>query len=252
MRFAGKSAVITGASEGIGLAIAAGLVGDGARVVLVARREDKLEEAVRKLGAQASYVVGDVARRETAERAVAAAVSRHGGLELLVNNAGLLRPGAIGALSEEDVDAMFSVNVRGTVVFTNEAVKAMSGRKGAAILNISSAAGRRPLPNISIYGATKAAVQHLTQTWAIELAARGIRVNALCPGAIETPAFRSVAGAVPGFEQATLDNSLIKRVLPAEELARHALTLLDERDGGFVTGAIWDVDGGYQLNRFVD
>ncbi|WP_375769921.1 SDR family oxidoreductase [Archangium gephyra] len=252
MRFAGKSAVITGGSEGIGLAIAAGLVEEGARVVLVARREDKLEEAVRKLGSHASYVVGDVASRETAERAVAAAVSRHGGLDLLVNNAGILRPGAIGTLSEEDVDAMFAVNVRGTVVFTNEAVKAMSGRKGAAILNISSAAGRRPLPYISIYGATKAAVQHLTQTWAIELAARGIRVNALCPGAIETPAFRSVAGVVPGFEQATLDTSLIKRILPAEELARHALTLLDERDGGYVTGAIWDVDGGYQLNRFVD
>jgi len=252
MRFAGKSAVITGASEGIGFAIAAGLAKEGARVVLVARREDKLEEAVRKLGPQASYVVGDVASQDTAARAVEAAVRRHGGLDLLVNNAGILRPGAIGAMSLEDVDAMFSVNVRGTVVFTNEAVKVMSGRKGAAILNISSAAGRRPLPMISIYGATKAAVQHLTQTWAIELAARGIRVNCLCPGAIETPAFRSVADVVPGFEQAALDKSLIKRILPAEELARHALTLLDERDGGFVTGSIWDVDGGYQLNRFVD
>lgn len=252
MRFAGKSAVITGGSEGIGFAIAAGLVEEGARVVLVARREDKLEEAVRKLGPRASHVVGDVANQETAARAVEVAVSRHGGLDLLVNNAGILRPGAIGAMSLEDVDAMFSVNLRGTVVFTNEAVKVMSGRKGAAILNISSSAGRRPLPMISIYGATKAAVQHLTQTWAIELAARGIRVNCLCPGAIETPAFRSVADRVPGFEQAALDKSLIKRILPAEELARHALTLLDERDGGFVTGSIWDVDGGYQLNRFVD
>ncbi|MFE8604670.1 SDR family NAD(P)-dependent oxidoreductase [Archangium violaceum] len=252
MRFAGKSAVITGGSEGIGFAIAAGLVEEGARVVLVARREDKLEEAVRKLGPHASYVVGDVASEETAGRAVEAAVSRHGGLDLLVNNAGILRPGVVGAFSMKDVDAMFAVNVRGTVVFTDAAVKAMSGRKGAAILNISSAAGRRPLPNIAIYGATKAAVQHLTQTWAIELAARGIRVNALCPGAIETPAFRSVAEVVPGFEQHALDNSLIRRVLPAEELARHALTLLDEKDGGFVTGAIWDVDGGYQLNRFVD
>lgn len=252
MRFAGKSAVITGGSEGIGFAIAAGLAEEGARVVLVARREDKLEEAVRKLGPHASYVVGDVASQETAARAVEAAVSRHGGLDLLVNNAGILRPGAIGAMSLEDVDAMFSVNVRGTVVFTNEAVKVMSGRKGAAILNISSAAGRRPLPMISIYGATKAAMQHLTQTWAIELAGRGIRVNCLCPGTIETPAFRSVADVVPGFEQAALDTNLIKRILPAEELARHALTLLDERDGGFVTGSIWDVDGGYQLNRFVD
>ncbi|MFY0563119.1 SDR family NAD(P)-dependent oxidoreductase [Archangium lansingense] len=252
MRFAGKSALVTGGSEGIGFAIAAGLVEEGARVVLVARREDKLEEAVRKLGPHASYVVGDAASQETAARAVEAALSRHGGLDLLVNNAGILRPGPIGEMSLEDVDAMLAVNVRATVVFTNAAVKVLSGRKGAAILNISSAAGRRPLPNISMYGATKAAVQHLTQTWAIELASRGIRVNCLCPGATGTPAFNAVKQLVPGFEEQTLEKSLIKRVAPPEELARHALTLLDEKDGGFVTGAIWDVDGGYQLNRFMD
>ncbi len=252
MRFEGKSAVITGGSEGLGFAIAAALVREGARVVLVARREDKLVEAVGKLGHHASYVVGDAVSQETAERAVEAAVSRHGGLDLLVNNAGVLRIGAIGAMSLEDVDTMLSVNVRGTVVFTNAAVQAMSGRKGAAILLISSSAGRRPLPNISVYGATKAAVQYLTQTWAIELARRGIRVNCLSPGATETPAFRSMAQKIPGFEQRTFDKSLIKRAASTEEIARHALTLLDEKDGGFVTGAVWEVDGGYQLNRFVD
>ncbi len=251
MRFTGKSAVVTGGSEGIGYAIAAGLVEEGGRVVLVARRQDKLEEAVRKLGPRASYVVGDVGQPETAERAMAAAVSRHGGLDLLVNNAGILRPGAIGALSLEDVDAMFSVNVRGTVTFTNAAVKAMSGRKGAAILLISSSAGRHTLPHLSLYGATKVALQYLAQTWAIELAERGIRVNCLRPGATQTPAFHAAAQAMPGFEQATLQNNLIKRVATPDELARHALTLLDERDSGFVTGAIWDVDGGHMLNRFL-
>jgi 3-oxoacyl-[acyl-carrier protein] reductase len=252
MRFAGKSALVTGGSEGIGFAIAAGLVQEGARVVLVARREDKLEEAVRTLGAHASYVVGDVASQETAERAVAAAVSRHGSLDLLVNNAGILRPGAIGTLSLEDVDTMFAVNVRGAVAFTNAAVTALSGRKGAAILLISSSAGRHPMPYLSIYGATKAALQHLVQTWAIELAGRGIRVNGLRPGATRTPAFHAAAQAIPGFEQTTLGNNLIKRVATSEELARHALTLLDEKEGGFVTGALWDVDGGHMLNRFLD
>ncbi|QRK12071.1 SDR family oxidoreductase [Archangium violaceum] len=249
MRFAGKSAVITGGSEGIGFAIAAGLVEEGARVVLVARREDKLVEAVGKLGPRASYVVGDASKAETAERAVEAAVSRHGGLDLLVNNAGTLRVGGIGALSLEDVDTMFSVNVRGTVVFTNAAVKALSGRPGAAILIISSSAGRRTVPYLSIYGATKAAVQHMAQTWAIELANRGIRVNCLSPGGTRTPAFDAAEKVMPTLEQDTIESSLIKRVATPEEVARHALMLLDEKTSGFVTGAIWDVDGGYQLHR---
>lgn len=250
MRFAGKSALVTGASEGIGFAIAAGLIEEGARVVLVARREDKLAEATRRLGPNASYVVGDVVSPETAERAIEAAVSRHGGLDLLVNNAGVLIPGMLGTLSLEDVDTQLSVNLRGTVVFTNAAVKAMSGRQGASVLLISSAVAKRNIPGLSIYGATKAAMIYLTQTWAIELAAQGIRVNALCPGAIETPAFRVAAQVIPNFEEFTLSNSLIKRVAPAEELARHALTLLDEKESGFVTSAVWDVDGGWQLARF--
>jgi 3-oxoacyl-[acyl-carrier protein] reductase len=251
MRFAGKSALITGGSEGIGYAIAAALIEEGARVVLVARREDKLAEAVRKLGPNASYVVGDVARQETAGRAVEAAVSRHGGLDLLVNNAGIALPGAVGDLSLEDVDTMLSLNVRGTVAFTNAAVKALSGRKGAAILLISSSAGRHPLPYLSLYGATKAALRHLAQTWAIELAGRGIRVNCLSPGGTLTPAFHTAAQALPGLEQATLKNNLIKRVATPDEIARHALTLLDEKASGYVTGAIWDVDGGHMLNCFL-
>jgi len=251
MRFDGKSVLITGGSEGIGFAIAAGLVKEGARVLLVARREEVLAEAARKLGPNASYLAGDVASTQTAERAVEAALSRHGGLDLLVNNAGILRPGTVADLSMEDVDAMLAVNLRSAVTFTHAAVKPMSQRKGAAILMISSAVGRIPLPGMSVYGATKAAMQHLTVTWAVELAEQGIRVNCLCPGATETPAFREAAKLIPHLEPWTLANSLIKRVAPAEEVARHALTLLDEKDGGFVTGAIWDVDGGYQRGRFL-
>lgn len=247
MRFEGKSALVTGASEGIGLAIAAGLVKEGARVVLVARREDKLARAVQQLGPASSSVVGDVADASCAERAVAETVARHGGLDLLVNNAGVLLPGTVGEQSLEDVDRMLAVNLRATILFTRAAVAPMTGRPGAAVLLISSCAARMPTPGTTTYGATKAAQLYLAKAWAIELAPAGIRVNALCPGATDTPAMHTAERAIPGLIDANIATNLIKRMAPSAEIAEIALTLLDERRSGFVTGATWDVDGGYRL-----
>ncbi|XXT25185.1 SDR family oxidoreductase [Sorangium sp. So ce429] len=247
MRFKGKSALVTGGSEGIGLAIAEGLVQEGARVVIVARREDKLAEAVQKLGRGASYVAGDVADPATARRAVAEAVARHGGLDLLVNNAGVLVPGTVATYSAEDVDRMLGVNLRGTFAFTQAAIEPLTGRKGAAILMVSSIARRANIPGTSMYGATKVGLIYLTRSWAIELAPAGIRVNCISPGLTDTPALRSAAEHVPALVEDQLARALIKRVAPSEEVARVALTLLDEHTSGFVTGSNWDVDGGGQL-----
>jgi NAD(P)-dependent dehydrogenase (short-subunit alcohol dehydrogenase family) len=247
MRFQGTSALVTGASEGIGFAIAQGLVREGARVVLVARREDKLAEAVRTLGQGASYVAGDVADPATATRAVAEAVARHGGLDLLVNNAGILLPGTLSTYAAEDVDRMLALNLRGTFAFTQAAVKPLTGRKGAAILLISSTARRVHIPGTSMYGATKSALVYLAQSWAIELAPAGIRINSICPGITDTPALRAAAAVIPNLIEGQLERALIKRVASPEEVAAVALTLLDERASGFVTGANWDIDGGSYL-----
>ncbi|WP_437969228.1 SDR family oxidoreductase [Sorangium sp. So ce260] len=247
MTFEGKSALLTGASEGIGFAIAEALVQKGARVVIVARREDKLSEAVQRLGRGASYVVGDVADPATARRAVAETVARHGGLDLLVNNAGVLVPGTLATYSAEDVDHMLGVNLRGTFAFTQAAVAPLTGRKGAAILMVSSIARRANVPGTSMYGATKVGLIYLTRSWAIELAPAGIRVNCISPGLTDTPALRSAARHIPSLVEDQISRALIKRAAPPEEIARVALMLLDERSSGFVTGSNWDVDGGGHL-----
>lgn len=247
MRFEGKSALVTGASEGIGFAIAQGLVQEGARVVIVARREDKLAEAVQRLGRGASYVAGDVADPATAKRAVAETVARHGGLDLLVNNAGVLVPGTLATYSVEDVDRMLGVNLRAAFAFTQAAVAPLTGREGAAILMVSSIARRANIPGTSMYGATKVGLIYLTRSWAIELAPAGIRVNCISPGLTDTPAVRAAAKHIPNLVDDQLARALIKRTATPEEIARVALTLLDARTSGFVTGANWDIDGGGYL-----
>ncbi|UQA61256.1 SDR family NAD(P)-dependent oxidoreductase [Polyangium aurulentum] len=247
MRFTGKSAIVTGGSEGIGFGIAAGLVREGARVVLVARREEKLAEAARALGGAASYVVGDAGSPAVAEAAVKAAVERHGGLDLLVNNAGLLLPGGIETQSMDEVEIMFGVNLRSAISFVRAALGVMRGRPGAAILNISSASGHIPSAGTGVYGALKAGLNHLTKVWAIELAPLGIRVNGLSPGPVDTPALAHVTSIIPDLPAKSAQSTLVRRIASVEEIVGPALCMLDERDGAFVNGTIWNVDGGFMM-----
>lgn len=244
MRFQGKTALVTGASEGIGFSIAEGLAAGGARVVLMARREDVLARAVDRLGPQSSYVVGDVADDQALQRAVDRAVEHDGGIDLLVSNVGTLIPGAIGQQPMDQIDTMLAVNLRGPIALFRSAVPVL--RDFAATVLVSSATGRRTVAGLGIYGATKAALNYLVPTWATELAPRGIRVNAICPGGTDTPALRAAAQVIPGLEEATIKTNLVKRIASSEEIAQPALTLLDNAASGYVTGSIWDVDGGYQ------
>ncbi|MFF3765529.1 SDR family NAD(P)-dependent oxidoreductase [Streptomyces sp. NPDC001922] len=246
MTVEGKAALVTGASEGIGFSIAEALVRAGARVVLTARREGPLAAAAERLGPAASAVAGDVADAGTARRAVEHAVARHGGLDLVVCNAGILIPGTLAQQPLSEVDRVLAVNLRGTIALMNAAVPAMAGREGAAAVVISSSIGRRPAAGMGIYGATKATLHYLVPTWAIELAPQGIRVNAVCAGITDTPGLRAGAAAVPGLEKAVIGTNLIKRIASADEIAGPALTLLDSSVSGYVTGSVWDIDGGFQ------
>ncbi|MEV6219520.1 SDR family oxidoreductase [Nocardia sp. NPDC051833] len=247
MRFDSRTALITGSSEGIGYAIAAALVAEGAQVVLTGRREKALAEAAGALGPAAAWISGDIADPETAHRAVDHAERQFGGLDLLVCNAGILIPGVVFAQPMDEVNRVIDVNLRGTIATVAAAAPALAKQSGAAIAVISSSIGRKPGPGTGVYGATKAALQYLVPTWASELGPMGIRVNGVCAGITETPGFRAGAAAIPGLEEGVVATNVIKRIATADEVAAPVLTLLDSAGAGFVTGSIWDIDGGFGL-----
>lgn len=248
MTFTGKTAIVTGASEGIGFAIAQALVAAGASVVMTARRESVLATAVQRLGPSASGVPGDVAQADTAQRTVDHAVAVHGGVDLVVCNAAILIPGGIAQQPMTEVDRVISVNLRGTIALMNAATPELAKRENAAVVVISSSIGRKPAAGMGVYGATKAALHYLVPTWAIELAPFGVRVNCVCAGITDTPGLRAGAVHIPGLQKAMIATNLVKRIASADEIARPVLTLLDGSVSGYVTGSIWEIDGGYQLD----
>ncbi|MBT2510553.1 SDR family oxidoreductase [Streptomyces sp. ISL-98] len=249
MTVAGKVALVTGASEGIGYAIAETLVAAGAHVVLTARREGPLAAAAGKLGPSAAWIAGDMAEADTAERAVEHTVGLHGGLDLLVCNAGILIPGALAEQPMSEADRVIAVNLRATIAMMQAAVPAMAARPDASAVVISSSIGRLPTAGMGVYGATKAALHYLVPTWAIELAPQDIRVNAVCAGITETPGLQVGAQHIPGLRQAVVATNLIKRIATADEIAKPVVTLLDSAVSGYVTGSVWDIDGGFQRDR---
>jgi len=249
MALTGKVALVTGGSEGIGYAVAEALVSDGARVVLAARREGPLRAAADRLGPSASWVSGDLAEQDTARRAVDHAIDRHGVLDLVVANAGILIPGMLMTQPMEQVDRVLMVNLRGTIALMNAAAPALAARPESSVVVISSSIGRMATAGMGAYGATKAALHYLVPTWAIELGPFGTRVNAVCAGLTDTPGLRAGAEAIPGLREAMIGANLIKRIAAPGEIAAPVLTLLDSSVSGYVTGSIWDVDGGCMRDR---
>lgn len=245
MAISERTALVTGASEGIGYAVARELVHAGANVVLTARREEPLRAAAERLGPAASWVSGDMADDHTALRAVQHATDRHGGLDLVVANAGILIPGGLAMQPMTEVDRVLSVNLRATIALMGVAARAMASRPDSAAVIITSSIGRTAAAGMGVYGATKAALHYLVPTWAIELAPQGTRVNAVCAGITDTPGLRAGAEAIPGLRDTMIRANLIKRIATADEVARPVVTLLDGAVSGYVTGSVWDVDGGY-------
>jgi NAD(P)-dependent dehydrogenase (short-subunit alcohol dehydrogenase family) len=178
------SALVTGGSSGIGLAIARMLGEEGYGLTLAARKPERLEAAASELGALA--VAADVSSAEDCARLVAAHRERHGGLDVLVNSAGLGIAGQVGDVQTKHVDLQLGVNLRGTVLVTREALPLLRERRGY-VVNLASIAGTAPTPGLAVYGATKAAVIALTRSLVREEADSGVRATALCPGFVDTP-----------------------------------------------------------------
>src|SRR5262249_10441617 len=180
----GRSALVTGGSSGIGFAIARMLRDEGFALTLAARTPDRLVAAAREL--EAHTVVTDVSRVEDCEGAVDSHVERHGGLDVLVNSAGV---GVAGGIDEQDIkriDLQLAVNLRGLILVTRSALPHLRTSRGL-IVNVASIAGTEPVPDLPVYAATKAGVISLTHSLSRRLEADGVRVHALCPAFVDTP-----------------------------------------------------------------
>jgi NAD(P)-dependent dehydrogenase (short-subunit alcohol dehydrogenase family) len=180
-----RSALVTGGSSGIGLALARMLLEEGFAVTLASRTQAKVEAAADALGC--GWLQADVAQAEDCARVVAEHVERHGGLDLLVNSAGIGIAGRIEDAQLRHVDRQLNVNLRGLVLVTQAAIPHLRRADGAWIVNLASIAGTAPVPILPIYAATKAAVISLTHTLNADLEEDGIRAIALCPGFVDTP-----------------------------------------------------------------
>jgi NAD(P)-dependent dehydrogenase (short-subunit alcohol dehydrogenase family) len=243
-RFQDRVAIVTGASRGIGLAVAERLVAEGARVVVTARREDALAEAVEHLGPDRARGVAGAAD-DGAARAAAftAAEEVFGPVDLLVNNAGVNPAyGPSLEIDEAAIRKMFEVNVLGAFLYAREAVRRGMGERGGSIVNIASIAGIGASPDIGFYGVSKAALISLTAQLAHELAPR-IRVNAVAPAVVRT---RFARALYEGREAQVAAAYPLGRLGEPEDVAGPVAFLLSD-DAAWVTGQTIVIDGGGSL-----
>jgi len=246
----GKVALITGAASGIGRATALLFAREAAAVSLFDLDEPAGRAAARTIedeGGRALFVRGDVGRDADARRAVDETVSRYGRLDILFNNAGIIRRATVVDTSEEDWDRVMEVNVKGVFLLSRRAVPVMARTGGGVIVNTASVWGLVGGARAAVYCASKGAVALLTKAMAIDHGAQNIRVNCICPGDTDTPMLRSEAGMLGDpldrhMEQAA--DVPLRRVARPEDIAQAALYLASEASS-FVSGAPLIVDGGF-------
>jgi NAD(P)-dependent dehydrogenase (short-subunit alcohol dehydrogenase family) len=246
-RLEGKIAVITGGTTGIGQAAARLFHGEGARVFVTGRSDKTLAEAKKQLPAEVTTLKSDAARLEI-DALAAALKSQAGKVDVLFINAGIARFMPVETITPEIFDEMFNINFRGAY-FTVQKLLPLMG-KGSSIVLTTSIAADLGMATSSVYGATKAALSSLARTLSNELAPRGIRVNEVSPGPIETPIYDKMGMAVEqtaGFKDMMAGMVPVKRMCTAEEVAKAALFLASD-DSSYLLGSKIRIDGGFALN----
>jgi len=238
---AGKVALVTGASRGIGRATVALLCAHGARVVAV-----DIDAGVARLAliGQVATYVGDVSEEATAKASVALALQQFGALDILINNAGRTMNRSILSMSVDDWESIMAVNARGTFLHSREALRIMDAQGHGAIVNVASIVSVVGMKDTAVYAASKGAIAQLTKVLAVEFGARGIRVNAVAPGVVET----DILSGIVEDSRATLASyghvHPLGRVAQPHEIADVIAWLASPR-ASFVTGALVMADGGY-------
>jgi len=247
-KLTGKTAVITGASKGIGAGIARALAKEGANVVVNYARSkhdaEKVSAEIQRSGGKSITVQADVSKQADVDRLFAEAKKAFGTVDILVNNAGVYEFAPLEQVTEESYRRMFDLNVLGTVLSTQAAVKAMNG--GGSIINLGSVAAITPVPTGSLYSATKGAVDVITRSLALELGPRNIRVNSLAPGLVETEGTRATGTADGEFKTFAVSRTPLGRVGVPEDIAKVAVFLASD-DSAWITGEVLPVGGGARL-----
>ncbi|MGA8544207.1 MAG: SDR family oxidoreductase [Mycobacterium sp.] len=239
----GRTAIVTGASRGIGLAIAQRLANAGANVVLTARKQDSADAAAEQVGGNAIGVAAHAVDEDAAKHCVELTLDRFGGIDILINNAGT-NP-AYGPLIEQDharFAKIFEVNLWAPLLWTSLAVKAWMGEHGGVVVNTASIGGLHQSPNMGMYNATKAALIHVTKQLALELSPH-VRVNAICPGVVRT---RLAEALWKDHEDALSASSAVGRIGEPSDVAA-AVAFLVSDEASWITGDTMVIDGGQLL-----
>jgi 3-oxoacyl-[acyl-carrier protein] reductase len=246
MELNGKVALVTGGAQGIGKAVALMLAHHGADVIVADVNLEKAQETAKEVeatGRGAMAVKVDITRLNDVEQMVESAIARFGKVDILINNAGIARDKLILRMTEEDWDAVLDVNLKGTFHCTKTVIKHMSKQRSGKIVNIASVVGEMGNAGQANYSASKAGVIGLTKTVAREFAQRGINVNAIAPGYIQTP----MTDVLPDKAKEEL-----KRMIPMERLGQpedvaHAVLFLVSEASSYITGQVLNVNGGIYM-----
>ncbi len=242
-RFDDKAALVTGGGTGIGRAVAAGIADEGGSVVVVGRRLEPLRQLAETRPDRIRFTQVDVAQSADVRRAVAFTVERLGGLDVLVNNAGLSHMGPLSDLSDGAMRAMLDINVMGPLVAMREAIPHLVARRGC-IVNVTSVTARGAAPGMAAYGGTKAALEQITRALAVELGPAGVRVNVVAPGLTITDMAREFLDAA-AIEQ-TAQRTPLRRAGTPEDVAEAVLFLASD-NAAWITGQVVQSSGGLAL-----